>query len=145
MPYNRNYTRRCRFENSRMNEAVEDPRELLLSLVDLGSIDADDMLLACVQEMSDAECKRVLNTVQLPSCCDNVESEDDFDDSPVADEIIEPEDEEDDEMMDGEDEDVEMNDSDDEEDADADESVKRRKELEARLARLERRLASCSK
>ena len=52
------------------NESVEDPHELLLSLVDLGSIKADEALLACVTEMSDAECKRVLNSLQLPECCD---------------------------------------------------------------------------
>ena len=51
-----------RFRNRKMcsfkNESVEDPHELLLSLVDLGSLDAEEALLACVREMSDAECKR---------------------------------------------------------------------------------------
>ena len=60
----------------RKNEAlVEDPHELLLSLVDMGSLDVEDALLACVTEMSDAECKRVLNSLSLPECCDEVEDE----------------------------------------------------------------------
>ena len=32
------------------NESVEDPHELLLSLVDLGSLDAEEALLACVTD-----------------------------------------------------------------------------------------------
>ena len=57
------------------NESVEDPHELLLSLVDLGSLDAEEALLACVTEMSDAECKRVLSSLSLPDCCDEVDDE----------------------------------------------------------------------
>ena len=49
----------------RIVESVKDPHELILSLVDFGSIDADDMLVACVSEMSDAECKRVLHQLDL--------------------------------------------------------------------------------
>lgn len=69
-------------------ESIEDPRELLLSLVDMGSLDADELLLACIQEMSDAECKRVLNSLTLPSCCDDVECDDEVEDA----EFEEPED-----------------------------------------------------
>ena len=50
---------------SRIVESVKDPHELILSLVDFGSIDSDDMLVACVSEMSDAECKRVLHQLDL--------------------------------------------------------------------------------
>ena len=57
------------------NESVEDPHELLLSLVDLGSLDAEEALIACVTEMSDAECKRVLSSLSLPGCCDEVDDE----------------------------------------------------------------------
>jgi hypothetical protein len=65
------------------NESIEDPHELLLSLVDLGSIDVDEMLIACVSEMSDAECKRVLNSLSLPSNAEGVEEpEDDFEEEP---------------------------------------------------------------
>src|SRR5574344_2207002 len=68
-----------RFRNRKMcsfkNESVEDPHELLLSLVDLGSLDAEEALLACVTEMSDAECKRVLSSLSLPDCCDEVDDE----------------------------------------------------------------------
>ena len=55
-------------------ESVDDPHELLLSLVDMGSLDIEDALLACVKEMSDAECKRVLGSLQLPEC-DNCDDE----------------------------------------------------------------------
>ena len=62
----------------RMVESVKDPHELILSLVDFGSIDADDMLVACVSEMSDAECKRVLHQLDLVQ-------EDDTDDVEIDD------------------------------------------------------------
>ena len=55
----------------RKNESVEDLHELLLSLVDMGSLDTDEALLACVQEMSDAECKHVLSSLSLSNCCDD--------------------------------------------------------------------------
>lgn len=97
-----------KFISRRRNESVEDPHELILSLVDMGSIDADEALLACVTEMSDAECKRVLGSLSLPECCDEVEDEepsvevddleDDADDLPVDTDELEDvkEDEEDD-------------------------------------------------
>ena len=56
--------------------AVQTPREVLVSLVDLNVIDASSLLNACLQEMSDAECKRVLNMLSLPSGSDPVEDED---------------------------------------------------------------------
>ena len=64
-----------RWFSRKKNESVEDPHELLLSLVDLGSLDAEEALLACVTEMSDAECKRVLSSLSLPDCCDDVDDE----------------------------------------------------------------------
>ena len=107
------------------NESVEDPHELILSLVDMGSLDADEALLACVTEMSDAECKRVLSSLSLPDCCDEVEDEDpsiEVDD--IEDDVDFPSDEDDldDTLEEAEDED---------EDGDV-------AELEARIRRLER-------
>lgn len=120
----------------RKNESVEDPHELLLSLVDMGSLDADEALLACVQEMSDAECKRVLSSLSLPSCCDEVEE-------PAEDELgtsldnDEGESVDDDLVLDYEDED------DTEDDAeDVEECNNHARELEARICRLERSLRS---
>lgn len=126
--------------NRKNEELVSDPHELLLSLVDMGSLDADEALLACVTEMSDAECKRVLNSLSLPACCDDAESDDevidepmtddeDDDLDPVADEIVDLDDEDDDEDDDSDD---------DEEDGEAEECSHR--DLEARLNRLERTL-----
>lgn len=106
------------------NESVEDPRELLLSLVDLGSLDAEEVLLACVQEMSDAECKRVLNSLTLPSCCDEVEYEDE-----------EPA--EDDDLMSLDDSEVESEDEELDEDEESDEEQDVR-ELESKIRKLER-------
>ena len=75
--------------NRKNEELVSDPHELLLSLVDMGSLDSDEALLACVTEMSDAECKRVLNSLSLPACCDDAECDDEDDpeviDEPMAD------------------------------------------------------------
>lgn len=121
---------------NRKNEGlVEDPHELLLSLVDMGSLDADECLLACVTEMSDAECKRVLNSLSLPACCDDAEDDSDEDDfdleepeededdlNPVADEIV----------------DEEPDDSDEADDTEEDEDDE--SELEARIRRLEKSL-----
>ena len=116
---------------NKKNESVEDPHELLLSLVDLGSIDAEEALVACVTEMSDAECKRVLGSLSLPNCCDEV------DDDEMSVEIDEPSDDADMEVEFPSDEDdteeVESEEADDEEDE---------IELEARICRLERSLRS---
>jgi len=109
----------------RKNESVEDPHELLLSLVDMGSLDADEALLACVQEMSDAECKRVLGSLSLPNCCGDVEE-------PAEDDLaIVPDVEADDEPAE---------DEADEDDEDIEECNNR--ELEARICRLEKSLRS---
>ena len=78
------------------NESVEDPHELLLSLVDLGSLDAEEALLACVTEMSDAECKRVLSSLSLPGCCDEVDDEMSVEVDEPSTEVEFPSDEEDD-------------------------------------------------
>ena len=125
------------------NESCDDPRELLLSLVDLGSIDSDEMLLACVQEMSDAECKRVLNSLSLPACSDCVDSE------PADDEMtIEfPEDDEDDWGDDEDSDDVEESDDEADEDADeeSDDDSEEEAELEARIRKLERSLSNESR
>lgn len=124
---------------SMKTESVEDPHELLLSLVDLGSLDADEALLACVKEMSDAECKRVLGSLSLPNCCDEVEepAEDDMDGDLVP--------LDDDAMDDADDDFAALDDAD--ADADAEDEVSddgedveecNNRELEAKIRRLER-------
>ena len=75
-------------ESIAKTESIEDPHELLLSLVDMGSLDIEDVLLACVKEMSDAECKRVLSGLSLPSCC-GMEDDDEVDSETPA-EVEEP-------------------------------------------------------
>lgn len=128
--------------NRKNEELVSDPHELLLSLVDMGSLDSDEALLACVTEMSDAECKRVLNSLSLPACCDDAEI-DDEDDLEVIDEPMTDDEDDDldpvaDEIVDLDDED-DTDDSDDEEDDGEAEECSHR-DLEARLNRLERAL-----
>ena len=120
-----------------MFESIKDPHELILSLVDFGSIDTDDMLVACVSEMSDAECKRVLHQLDLVQ-------EDDTDDVEIDD--VEIDDTESDIDNDIELDDVEINDKDiDEDDKDIDDDEDDDKndetevELESRIRKLERR------
>ena len=115
----------------RMVESVKDPHELILSLVDFGSIDADDMLVACVSEMSDAECKRVLHQLDLvpedDAKIDDAEIDDtesDIDDVEIDDVEID-------------DKDLDEDDDDDDEDDKNDETEV---ELESRIRKLERRL-----
>ena len=117
----------------RIVESVKDPHELILSLVDFGSIDTDDMLVACVSEMSDAECKRVLHQLDLvpedDAEIDDVEIDDtesDIDNDIEIDDV-----EIDDKDIDDEDE------NDDDDDAKNDETEV---ELESRIRKLERRL-----
>lgn len=116
----------------RMVESVKDPHELILSLVDFGSIDADDMLVACVSEMSDAECKRVLHQLDLVP----------EDDAEIDD--IEIDDTESDIDNDIEIDDVEIDDKDIDDDEDDDEDDDKNDEteveLESRIRKLERRL-----
>ena len=130
----------------RMVESVKDPHELILSLVDFGSIDADDMLVACVSEMSDAECKRVLHQLDLvpeddteiddveiddtESDIDNDIEIDDVDVTPDIDDV-----EIDDVEIDDEDDKNDKNDDDDDDKNDVAEV-----ELESRIRKLERRL-----
>lgn len=124
-----------RFRNRKMcsfkNESVEDPHELLLSLVDLGSLDAEEALLACVREMSDAECKRVLSSLSLPLGTEEVEDDMDGELVPLDDEIID--DSEDDFTVEDE-----VTDEEPVEDGteDTEECVNRR--LEAKISKLER-------
>ena len=123
---------------NKKNESVEDPHELLLSLVDLGSLDAEEALLACVTEMSDAECKRVLGSLSLPNCCDEV------DDDEMSVEVDEPSDDADMEVEFPSD-DEEADEEDDAEEVEfdeADEEDEDEIELEARIRRLERSLRS---
>ena len=122
--------------NRRMVESVKDPHELILSLVDFGSIDADDMLVACVSEMSDAECKRVLHQLDLVL-------EDDTDDVEIDDvEIDDTESDIDNDIeIDDKDIDVDEDDDDDEDDdEDDDKNDETEVELESRIRKLERRL-----
>lgn len=112
------------------NDIVECPHTLLLSLVDVGSLDIEDALLACVKEMSNTEVKRVLNSLQLPECtdCDDMTDDDDLSvEVPDLDDM--PADAEDDNDVEVED-DIEV-----EDDADGDSEVT---ELESRITRLER-------
>lgn len=128
-----------RFTNRRnirsfKNESIEDPREILLSLVDLGSLDAEEALLACVKEMSDAECKRVLGSLSLPSGVEEVEDDMGEEDLvPLDDEILD--DSEDDFAVEDEESDEELI---EDEDTDVEECVNRR--LESKIRKLERTL-----
>ena len=127
----------------RKNESVEDPHELLLSLVDMGSLDADEALLACVQEMSDAECKRVLGSLSLPSCCDN--SDEVTVEDPAEDELDTALDNDEDESAEDDDfvlEDEDEDESDEDDTEDVEECDNRARELEARICRLEKSLRS---
>lgn len=135
---------RFKKRNNRKFENVEDPCELLASLVDFGSVSVEDAFLACLSEMSAAECKRVLakcgEGFSCPECDDELpaESEDMDDLEPVDDE---PVDVDDDDLVDDvdveevEDEDMDVEDVDDEDDEDVEESCRR---LESRIRRLER-------
>ena len=121
----------------RMIESVKDPHELILSLVDFGSIDADDMLVACVSDMSDAECNRVLHQLDLvqedDAEIDDVEIDDTESD---IDNDIEINDTEIDDKDLDEDDDVDDDDDDDDDDKNDETEV----ELESRIRKLERRL-----
>ena len=120
-------------------ESIEDPHELLLSLVDLGSLDAEDALLACVQEMSDAECKRVLGSLSLPNCCDEVDDEEPMDDGDDISADLVPLDDVDDAFAEDEapvDDEEPAEDEESAEDEDVEECNNR--ELEAKVRRLER-------
>ena len=121
----------------RIVESVKDPHELILSLVDFGSIDADDMLVACVSEMSDAECKRVLHQLDLVP-----EDDAEIDDTEI-DDVVTP-DIGDVEIEDAEVDDAEIDDEDDDDDDDDDDEDDKNDEtevkLESRIRKLERRL-----
>lgn len=113
------------------NESVEDPCELLVSLVDIGAVDIEDAFLACTCEMSPAQCKRVLS-----KCGTGFNCEEDEDTYPADSNVIDEDD-----MEESEDDDMEEMDSDDTDDEveeieldDEDEAA----ELEARIRRLER-------
>lgn len=111
------FRNKCSKMINRKNESVEDPHELILSLVDLGSIDCEEALLACVHEMSDSECKRVLGSLTLPS--EELVEDDLLDDTPVFPSDEDDEDDEDDEE--------------DKEDKEEDPDI----ELESRICKLE--------
>ena len=120
----------------RIVESVKDPHELILSLVDFGSIDADDMLVACVSEMSDAECKRVLHQLDLVP-----EDDAEIDDTEI-DDVATP-DIDDVEIDDAEIDDKDLDEDDDDDDDDENDDDKNDEtevELESRIRKLERRL-----
>lgn len=123
--------------NRRIVESIKDPHELILSLVDFGSIDADDMLVACVSEMSDAECKRVLHQLDLVP-----EDDAEIDDVEIDDTESDIDNDNDIEIDDGEIDDVEIDDKDldDDDDDDDDKNDDTEVELESRIRKLERRL-----
>ena len=116
----------------RIVESVKDPHELILSLVDFGSIDADDMLVACVSEMSDAECKRVLHQLDLVQEDDAEINDAEIDDTEI-DDVATPD------IDDVEIDDAEIDDKDLDEDDD-DKNDETEVELESRIRKLERRL-----
>ena len=122
----------------RMVESVKDPHELILSLVDFGSIDADDMLVACVSEMSDAECKRVLHQLDLVQEDDAEIDDTELDDvaTPDIDDVEIDDAEIDDKDLDDEDDDDDDEDDEDDDDKNDETEV----ELESRIRKLERRL-----
>ena len=117
----------------RMVESVKDPHELILSLVDFGSIDADDMLVACVSEMSDAECKRVLHQLDLVP-----EDDAEIDDVEIDD--AESDIDNDIEINDVEIDDKDIDDEDEDDDDDDAKNDETEVELESRIRKLERRL-----
>ena len=123
----------------RIVESVKDPHELILSLVDFGSIDADDMLVACVSEMSDAECKRVLHQLDLVQEDDAEIDDTEIDDvvTPDIDDVEIDDVEIDDKDLD---EDAEDDDEDDDDENDDDKNDETEVELESRIRKLERRL-----
>ena len=114
----------------RMIESVKDPHELILSLVDFGSIDTDDMLVACVSEMSDAECKRVLHQLDLVP-----EDDAEIDDTEI-DDVVTP----DIDDVEIDDKDLDEDDDDDDDKNDDDKNDEAEVELESRIRKLERRL-----
>lgn len=120
----------------KINENVCDPCELLASLVDMGSVDIEDAFVACLNEMSDAECKRVLakcgtgfsaTEPEFPADAeDGLENADDLDDFDSAE---------------TEGEDAVMPEEEPTEDAEDTENVEEdNSELESRIRRLERSL-----
>ena len=117
----------------RIVESVKDPHELILSLVDFGSIDADDMLVACVSEMSDAECKRVLHQLDLVP-----EDDAEIDDTEI-DDVATP-DIDDVEIDDAEIDDKDLDEDDDDDEDDDAKNDETEVELESRIRKLERRL-----
>lgn len=120
----------------RIVESVKDPHELILSLVDFGSIDADDMLVACVSEMSDAECKRVLHQLDLVP-----EDDTEIDDTEIDDVEIDDTESDIDNDNDIEIDDKDLDDEDDDEDDNEDDKNDETEvELESRIRKLERRL-----
>lgn len=120
--------------NRRIVESVKDPHELILSLVDFGSIDADDMLVACVSEMSNAECKRVLHQLDLVQ-----EDDAEIDDVEIDD--TESDIDDDVEIDDAEIDDKDLDEDDDVDDEDDDDKNDETEvELESRIRKLERRL-----
>ena len=119
----------------RIVESVKDPHELILSLVDFGSIDADDMLVACVSEMSDAECKRVLHQLDLVP-----EDDAEIDDAEIDDAEIDDAEIDDVEIDDAEIDDKDLDEDDDDDDDEDDKNDETEVELESRIRKLERRL-----
>lgn len=126
----------------RIVESVKDPHELILSLVDFGSIDADDMLVACVSEMSDAECKRVLHQLDLVQEDDAEIDDTELDDvvTPDIDDVEIDDAEIDDKDLDDEDDEDDDKDPDEDDDDDDDKNDETEVELESRIRKLEHRL-----
>ena len=125
-----------RIRSNKKFESMEDPREVLLSLIDLGSEDIEDVLIACVNTMSDREVKNVLGQFTLASVEDEFEDDvEEIDDAIITsdDDFVSDEDEEDSAEEDDSDEDEDDEDSSEEDDEET-------AELEARIRRLERKL-----
>lgn len=124
----------------RINESMSDPSEILASLVDMGSVAIEDAFVACLNEMSDAECKRVLS-----KCGAGFESPDEFP-ADAEDGLEAPEDLDDFDAAEADEEALDDIDLEEDEEPAEDEETEEEteeevnSELEARIRRLERRL-----
>lgn len=118
----------------RINESMSDPSEILASLVDMGSVSIEDAFVACLNEMSDAECKRVLS-----KCGAGFESPDEFP-ADAEDGLEEPEDLDDFDAAESDEEDIDLEEDEEPAEDEKSEEEEVNSELEARIRRLERRL-----
>ena len=127
-----------KFKSRRKYESCDDPGELILSLVDAGALSADDVLVTCIKLMSDADCLKVLQHVELD--CDDDDSCDDSDEDEItpvdSDDFDYTDEESDNEESEESDDSIEETEEPEESESDVAEACKRAR-LEKRLRRLE--------